>query len=121
MAEQNIPFHDLAKWATKAPEGEELISTAFGDKVQKDLEFVDNTPGVPKPDPILVADTVTRKFGGVTAVDVQHFEIERHGITALIGPNGAGKTTFINMLTGVLTPSAGSVWLNGEEITHLPQ
>lgn len=38
-----------------------------------------------------MADNVTRKFGGMTAVDVSHFEIERHGITALIGPNGAGK------------------------------
>lgn len=119
MAEQNIPFHDLAKWATKAPEGEELISTAFGDKVQKDLEFVDNTPGVPKPDPILVADTVTRKFGGVTAVDVQHFEIERHGITALIGPNGAGKTTFFNLMTGFDTPNSGTWQFDGHPLSSV--
>ena len=78
-----VPFQDLTKWATKAPEGETLISTAYRDKVTDDLKFVENKPGVHKPDPILVADNVTRKFGGMTAVDVSHFEIERHGITAL--------------------------------------
>ena len=77
-----VPFHDLTKWATKAPEGETLISTAYKDKVTEDLRFVENKPGVHKPDPILIADNVTRKFGGMTAVDVGHFEIERHGITA---------------------------------------
>ena len=96
-----VPFQDLTKWATKAPEGETLISTAYRDKVTDDLKFVENKPGVHKPDPILVADNVTRKFGGMTAVDVSHFEIERHGITALIGPNGAGKTTFFNLMTEV--------------------
>ena len=112
MADDNTskqaPFHDLAKWVTTAPEGEKLISTAF-DKVQEDLQFVENEPGVHKPDAILVADHVSRRFGGLTAVDVEHFEIERHGITALIGPNGAGKTTFFNLMTGFDKPNTG-VW-----------
>ena len=47
-----------------------IISTAYRDKVTDDLKFVENKPGVHKPDPILVADNVTRKFGGMTAVDV---------------------------------------------------
>ena len=64
-----VPFQDLTKWATKAPEGETLISTAYRDKVTDDLKFVENKPGVHKPDPILVADNVTRKFGGMTAVE----------------------------------------------------
>ena len=72
-----VPFHDLTKWATKAPEGETLISTAYKDKVTEDLRFVENKPGVHKPDPILIADNVTRKFGGMTAVDMGHFESER--------------------------------------------
>lgn len=44
-----VPFQDLTKWATKAPEGETLISTAYRDKVTDDLKFVENKPGVHKP------------------------------------------------------------------------
>ncbi len=62
----------------------------------------------PKADPILTVDTVTRRFGGMTAVDVDHLEVQRGSITALIGPNGAGKTTFFNLLTGFDKPSPGA-------------
>lgn len=113
------PFQDLTRWATKAPEGEKLISTAYRDRVSADLEFVDNTPGVHKPDPILVADNVTRHFGGVKAVDVEHFEIERHGITALIGPNGAGKTTFFNLMTGFDKPNSGTWEFDGKPLASV--
>ncbi|GAA3342065.1 ABC transporter ATP-binding protein [Curtobacterium pusillum] len=61
-----------------------------------------------KSDPILVVDDVTRRFGGMTAVDVDHLEVQRGSITALIGPNGAGKTTFFNLLTGFDKPSPGA-------------
>ena len=50
-------------------------------------------PGCAKRDPIIVGDSITRQFGAIKAVDVDHVEIPRHKITALIGPNGAGKTT----------------------------
>ena len=60
----------------------------------------DAQPGAAKSDPILVAESVRRQFGGLVAVDVDHVEVQRNEITALIGPNGAGKTTFFNLLTG---------------------
>jgi branched-chain amino acid transport system ATP-binding protein len=71
-------------------------------------------PGVSKPDPILVVDNVTRAFGGLKAVDVDHLEVQRGVITALIGPNGAGKTTFFNLLTGFDQPDTGNAVFNGE-------
>src|SRR5687768_16174142 len=64
-------------------------------------------PGASKPDPILVVNNITRQFGGMTAVDVQHMEVQRGLITALIGPNGAGKTTFFNLITGFDKPTSG--------------
>ncbi|MBX9991425.1 ABC transporter ATP-binding protein [Phreatobacter oligotrophus] len=59
------------------------------------------------------------RFGGITATDDVSFTLERGARHALIGPNGAGKTTFVNLLTGVLTPSAGTVLLGGQDITAL--
>jgi ABC-type branched-subunit amino acid transport system ATPase component len=73
-----------------------------------------------KTDSILVADGVTRTFGGLTAVDVEHFEIQRGKITALIGPNGAGKTTFFNLLTGFDKPDAGAWTFNGKSLHGVP-
>ena len=80
------------------------------------LADVPRRPGAPKPDPILVADGVVRRFGGLTAVEVEHVEIQRHAITALIGPNGAGKTTFFNLLTGFDKPDAGDWSFNGQKL-----
>lgn len=76
-------------------------------------------PGSAKEDAILKADKVVRTFGGLTAVNVDHVEIQRGSITALIGPNGAGKTTFFNLLTGFDTPSSGSWQFNGDEISKV--
>jgi neutral amino acid transport system ATP-binding protein len=73
----------------------------------------DALPGAGKPDPILVVDNIVRQFGGMTAVDVQHLEVQRGLITALIGPNGAGKTTFFNLITGFDKPTTagkGAHW-----------
>ena len=64
------------------------------------------SPASAKPDPILVVDNIVRQFGGMTAVDVEHLEVQRGMITALIGPNGAGKTTFFNLITGFDKPTS---------------
>jgi branched-chain amino acid transport system ATP-binding protein len=63
---------------------------------------------------------LTKRFGGLVATDNVSLTLERGVRHALIGPNGAGKTTLINLLTGVLTASAGSVTLDGVDITALP-
>ena len=60
-----------------------------------------------------------KQFGGLTATDNVSFRLEAGARHALIGPNGAGKTTFINLLTGVIPPSAGQIFLEGEEVTGL--
>jgi ABC-type branched-subunit amino acid transport system ATPase component len=67
-------------------------------------------------DPILSIDGLTRRFGGLTAVDGVNFEIYDGEIVGLIGPNGAGKTTIFDCITGVRKPHAGTVIFNGEEI-----
>jgi neutral amino acid transport system ATP-binding protein len=76
-------------------------------------------PGVAKSDPILVADSVRRTFGGIAAVNVEHVEIARGAITALIGPNGAGKTTFFNLLTGFDKPDGGTWQFDGVNLAGL--
>ncbi len=76
-------------------------------------------PGVAKPDPILVADKILRQFGGLTAVDVEHLEVQRGVITALIGPNGAGKTTFFNLLTGFDEADTGDRSFNGTSLAKV--
>ncbi|SFF28636.1 ABC transporter ATP-binding protein [Blastococcus tunisiensis] len=75
--------------------------------------------GVAKPDPAVVVDGVTRTFGGLTAVSVDHLEIQRGGITGLIGPNGAGKTTLFNLLTGFDQPDTGTWSFNGKSLGKL--
>ena len=84
------------------------------------LADVPHEPGAPKPDPILVADGIVRQFGGLTAVDVKHVEIQRGVITGLIGPNGAGKTTFFNLLTGFDRPDSGTWAFDGKGLNKVP-
>ena len=73
---------------------------------------------VPEAIPLQV-ENLSKRFGGLTAVDGASFEVEQGSLTGLIGPNGAGKSTTFNCVTGVLEPTAGTVRFNGEDITGL--
>ncbi len=84
------------------------------------LHVGDIRPGVKKVDPILTIDGVSRHFGGLVAVDVDHLEIPRGAITALIGPNGAGKTTLFNLLTGFDKPDTGTWSFEGTSLAGVP-
>jgi len=90
------------------------------DSARRALADIERTPGVSKPDPILEADGIVRSFGGLTAVNVEHLEVQRGVITALIGPNGAGKTTLFNLLTGFDRPDDGTWSFNGKSLNRVP-
>lgn len=66
---------------------------------------------------VLKVNHLTKKFGGVVAVNDLCLTLEKGGIHALIGPNGAGKTTVINLITGVYTPNSGTINFQGQNIT----
>jgi branched-chain amino acid transport system ATP-binding protein len=69
---------------------------------------------------ILETKDLTRRFGGLTAIDGVNFILGKGEIRALIGPNGAGKTTLFNLITGVLKPTSGKVFFKERDITTLP-
>jgi branched-chain amino acid transport system permease protein len=69
---------------------------------------------------IVRVEDLAKHFGGIYAVNGVNLVLREHQITALIGPNGAGKTTIFNLITGVLTPDRGRVYLRGRDITGKP-
>jgi branched-chain amino acid transport system ATP-binding protein len=71
-------------------------------------------------DLILRARDITKRFGGLVAVDDVDFDIPRRAIVSLIGPNGAGKTTFFNMLAGLYRPTSGTIEFDGRPIAGRP-
>ncbi len=69
---------------------------------------------------LLDAKGIRVEFGGLVAVNDVDFQIPYHSIVALIGPNGAGKTTFFNVLTGLYTPTSGTVQFNDRDVVGVP-
>ena len=68
---------------------------------------------------VLETKGLLKRFGGIVPTNDVSIQVHTGARHALIGPNGAGKTTLINLLTGVLEPTAGSIWLDGQDITRL--
>lgn len=66
---------------------------------------------------ILRTEALSKRFGDLTAVDSMDFDVRTGEFVGIIGPNGAGKTTFVNLLTGVLPPSEGTIYFDGDAIT----
>ncbi|MFX1592623.1 MAG: ABC transporter ATP-binding protein [Promethearchaeota archaeon] len=66
---------------------------------------------------VLQVKNLTKRFGGLTAVNDVSFEIERGSLIGLIGPNGAGKTTLFNLIAGSEKPNTGSIWFDGINVT----
>lgn len=68
---------------------------------------------------ILEAQSITKQFGGLRAIDKLDFTVHEHEVVGIIGPNGSGKTTMLNLISGAFKPSSGAVLLNGSAITGL--
>ena len=69
---------------------------------------------------LLSLQGVTRRYGGLVAVDAIDLEVAEGGVTAVIGPNGAGKTTLFNLISGFQAPNAGRIVFAGDDITARP-
>lgn len=72
------------------------------------------------PAPLLRLENVTKRFGGLVAVNEVGLEIHHGELFAIVGPNGAGKTTLFNIINGVFIPDEGRIFFEGEDITTLP-
>ena len=68
-------------------------------------------------EPVLRTEKLTKRFGGLTAVDNLSISLSGRRINAIIGPNGAGKTTFFNLVTGLFSPTGGRIFFRGTDIT----
>jgi branched-chain amino acid transport system ATP-binding protein len=70
---------------------------------------------------LLHAKSITKRFGGLVAVNAVEFTIPQQSIVSLIGPNGAGKTTFFNIIAGIYDPTAGKIDFNGRQMIARPR
>jgi branched-chain amino acid transport system ATP-binding protein len=70
--------------------------------------------------PILALSNVSKRFGALTVADAVSFELRQGEAIGIIGPNGAGKSTLFNLITGNIAVDAGTIRINGQDLTHLP-
>jgi branched-chain amino acid transport system ATP-binding protein len=70
-------------------------------------------------EPFFRVENLTKRFGGLVAVNNVSLEVRRDEVVGIIGPNGAGKTTLLRLITKILSPDSGTIIFNGEDITHL--
>lgn len=68
---------------------------------------------------LLKVDDLTKRFGGLVAVNSMTFDVAEHEVMGLIGPNGSGKTTTMNLISGAFPPSSGKITMDGEELSGL--
>src|SRR5215472_8521344 len=67
---------------------------------------------------MLRVERLTKRFGGLVAVNNVSFTVAKGSVVAIVGPNGAGKTTTFNLITGIEAPDAGEVWFDGRRVTR---
>lgn len=82
------------------------------------LPEIQDVPPVGRP--VLVADQVVKRFGGVQALSGVSMSVSEGELVGLVGPNGSGKTTLVNLISGALSPTSGLLTMNGSDITGLP-
>lgn len=113
-----------AAWRKRRPEQTEYTDQA-GALAAGTLQVRERTvaPTVAEPGrtgaPLLEVKGVTKRFGGLVAVDSADLVVREGTITALIGPNGSGKTTLFNCVTGAMRPNGGEVWFGGRRIDRM--
>ncbi|MDE2228439.1 MAG: branched-chain amino acid ABC transporter ATP-binding protein/permease [Alphaproteobacteria bacterium] len=104
--------------AQSLPESGPAVATVEPPRVAAEPRRSSRRP--PPAGPVVLATrNLTKRYGGLTAVDDVSFELRQGEIRAVIGPNGAGKSTFFNMLANVIPPSAGVIEFKGDDITGL--
>ncbi len=92
-----------------------MISAAMPNDVGTERVASAQTPATPK---VLALENLRKVYGDTVAVDGVSFDVGRNEIVGLLGPNGAGKTTIINMILGVLEPSAGAIHIEGADLAR---
>src|SRR5712671_3182784 len=94
-------------------------TSAMGERNASSMALGATTRAADVPDDVLLAATaVSKRFGGVRAVEEVSISVRRGAIASIIGPNGAGKTSLLNMISGFYRPDSGSIAFEGRDITR---